>query len=106
MPTLKRFATAFLFTTLLLPMGCAPKTGPYVTKVDNGVARKIPAACVSEEKLLARGCVKTSDMQGNAVYLCNKPEMPEGPIAARGDSDDRRHRSVWKESKRSGGRRR
>lgn len=100
-----RYATAFLFAALLLLVGCAPKTGPYVTKVDNGVARKVPAACVSEEKLLAQGCVKTSDMQGNAVYLCNKPEMPEGPIAARGDSDDRRHGPVWKESRRSGHRR-
>ena len=102
MPTLKRFATAFLFTTLLLPMGCAPKTGPYVTKVDNGVARKIPAACVSEEKLLARGCVKTSDMQGNAVYLCNKPEMPEGPIAGRDNDDNRRNRQFIRQRSHSG----
>ena len=101
--TPKRLVSTVLFAALLLPAGCASTAqGPYVTKVDNGVARKVPAACVSEEKLLAAGCVKTTDTRGDAVYICNKAEMPEGPIAGRDNDDNRRNRQFIRQRSHSG----
>ncbi len=81
MSEMKFLAMATLATTLFTA-GYALAAGPYVTLVENGISRKVPAEQVSEEKLLAQGCVKNSDMQGNAVYICNKTHMPQGPVAA------------------------
>ena len=69
MSEMKFLAIAALATTLLTAGYASAAQGPYVTLAENGFSRKVPAERVSEEKLLAQGCVKNSDMQGNAVYL-------------------------------------
>ncbi len=55
--------------------------GSQVTLVENGVLHKVSSSRVSEPELLREGYIKTSDMQGNPVYLHNSRMMPSGPDA-------------------------